>query len=159
MNPSSDKSRSPLELVAAANQGTQNRYGEIEFVYSDSERCELLQQALEIIQRQGDLTAHREDLASALYWNMNTSARDDFLKMAIKSYQVKGARGAVLQALSTHLTTNARIQALEWIFSSWNKLGSIPKDFIEDIAVTLKHEDFPETERIRLNKIFSLMIA
>jgi hypothetical protein len=58
-------------LIIKASQGEQNRYGDIEYTYSESERCTFITQITYLLNHAAPDNNEQEQITSLIYWSMH----------------------------------------------------------------------------------------
>lgn len=110
-------------------KGEQNRYGEIEYELSDSERIQGLKEVLESSNQTPFTKEESETLQSIIYWNLcdNIGVVDETCKIASQFYRIAPVREGILEGFQKRFTMSSRVNHLENLFYSFQKLR-LPMD-------------------------------
>lgn len=83
-------------LILKADQGEQNRYGEIEYTYSESERCTFITQITYLLNHTEPNKNEQEKITSLIYWSMHGTQNlvehvfSNFLPWIFEPYIIRG---------------------------------------------------------------------
>lgn len=116
-------------LVAEANAGEQNRYGDIEFVHPFADRLALLKQAVHLGHTLPLTPCQDSQLSDALYWNMGVDFRP--FTFLFDHYQVAGVATALEAPLSARMSDDSRLRWLGWHLENIQQHGRVPQAFLK----------------------------
>jgi hypothetical protein len=144
------------ELVNKIIQGEQNRYGDIEYNFSEEERLESMKLLAEQIQT--NLTASEEEIElihSMIFWSFVDTQNmvDNFLRIFIPLLKNKIISEGFMKHLDSNLTIESRIGHLELVISTENRLHLDLRYWKELVLLKLKEFSEEEKEKIFKSKV------
>jgi hypothetical protein len=121
-----------FQLLKDLNDGEQNRYGEIEYKFSDNERMKIIENLSNHLKK-GDLLTSEENerLTSCIYWGLfgTLGMVECYLINFIPLLSIPSVRKAFQDRFSTELVLYSRVQYAEHTLRNISELGLESRDW------------------------------
>ena len=146
------------ELINRIIQGEQNRYGDIEYSFSEDDRRESMKLVAEQISRMISFSEEEiESIHSMIYWSFVDTQNmvDNFLKIFIPMLKYKIIADGFSKNLESNFTIESRIQHLELVITTASRLNLDIIGWKELVVIKLKQLSKEEKEAILQSKVVS----
>jgi hypothetical protein len=147
-----------LQLLKDLNDGEQNRYGEIEYKFSDNERMKIIENLSNHLKKGNNLSpSENEQLTSCIYWGLfgTLGMVEYYLINFIPLLAIPSVRKAFQDRFSTELVLYSRVQFAENTFRNLSSLGLEMKEWKKLAMVEIQKwpvEDQESSDTILLLK-------
>lgn len=147
-----------LQLLKDLNDGEQNRYGEIEYKFSDNERMKIIENLSNHLKKRDLLTSEEnERLTSCIYWGLygTLGMVECYLINFIPLLAIPSVRKAFQDRFSTELVLYSRVQYAENTLRNISELGLESRDWKKLAMVEIQKwpvEDQESSDTILLLK-------
>ena len=121
-----------FQLLKDLNDGEQNRYGEIEYKFSDNERIKIIESLSSHLKKGNNLSpSENEQLTSCIYWGLfgTLGMVECYLINFIPLLAIPSVRKAFQDRFSTELVLYSRVQFAENTLRNLSSLGLEMKEW------------------------------